>query len=106
MGDSWEKPVTIIFKGDTRHIASTMDAADCLFSCCRKESGPLYDRTMRCFAQVFDERQPPTRARDAFVELIESSPAIIILSTLVGDDNAQTPVVPDCEPGDTSTNFE
>ena len=81
MQDSWEPPVKVMFKGDTRDIASTMDAADCVFSCCREESGPVYDHAMQCFAEVFDERQSPTKARDAFVELIESSPSIEIVAT-------------------------
>ncbi|TQN59167.1 DUF982 domain-containing protein [Agrobacterium tumefaciens] len=81
MQDSWDTPVTVMFKGDTRDIASTMDAADCVFRCCPQESGTIYDSAMRSFAEVFDERQSPTKARDAFVELIESSPSIDIVST-------------------------
>ncbi len=81
MRDSWETPVKVMFNGDTRDSASTMDAADCVFSCCPEESGPVYDTAMRCFAEVFDKRQSPTKARDAFVELIESSPSIEIVAT-------------------------
>lgn len=81
MQDSWETPVTVMFKGDTRDIASTMDAADYVFRCCPQESGTIYDSAMRCFAEVFDERQSPTKARDAFVELIERSPSIEIVAT-------------------------
>jgi hypothetical protein len=80
MQDRWERPVTVCIEGGTRDVSNTMDAADCIFECCRGEGGAIYDSTMRSFAQVFDGRQPPSSARDAFVKLIEASPSIQIVS--------------------------
>ena len=80
MQDRWERPVRVGIDGATRDVSNTMDAADCIFMCCRGEGGAIYDSAMRSFAHVFDGRQPPSIARDAFVKLIEASPSIQILS--------------------------
>ncbi len=71
MCDRWEQEVTVELDGETRSIASTMDAADCLFTSMADRQGPEYDKAMQSFADVFDGREPPETARNAFLDIID-----------------------------------
>ena len=71
MSDRWKREVTVELDGEVRLIASTMDAADCLFTCMADRQGCEYDKAMQSFADVFDGREPPQTARNAFLEVID-----------------------------------
>ncbi|TNM64964.1 DUF982 domain-containing protein [Aliirhizobium smilacinae] len=71
MSDRWEQEVTVELDGEVRLIASTMDAADCLFTCMADRQGSEYDKAMQSFADVFDGREPPETARNAFLQVID-----------------------------------
>ena len=71
MSDDWKQVVTVELDGEVRSVASTMDAADCLFTCMADKQGFEYDKAMQSFADVFDGREPPETARNAFLEVID-----------------------------------